>query len=59
MVLLKEENGEDIQRNENIKQFEDYMERIIIIEKDNFLKNKDNYILYFLKQMTFQNKLVH
>lgn len=59
LILQKEENSENqLAKNENLKQYEDYIERTIIIEKDNYTQDKDNYVTYFLKQMTYPLKVV-
>ena len=57
--MHKEENNENpLENNENLKQYEDFIERTIIVEKDCYLSDNENYILYFLKQMTYPHKVV-
>jgi hypothetical protein len=42
--------------NSDIKLYEDFIERALIVEKNSFLNDLDNIKTYFLKQVTYNQK---
>jgi len=50
------DNKNSIETSDNIKLYEDFVERALIVEKDSYVKDPENLKLYFLKQVNYNNR---